>query len=408
MSRTILILTLTVSFVLLNAQTSNAQQIDPTWADINYAGNDGNVRHNLDIYLPDSGKGLFPVIVYIHGGGWQNGNKNNVDPVVPIVEKGYALVSINYRLSGEAVYPGQINDCKAAIRWIRAHADTYNLNASRIGVIGSSAGAHLGALLGTSGEVSSHTVGNVTMDIEGNVGGNSEFSSRVQAVSDWYGPTDFLKMSDFPGNIDHDAPDSPESKLIGGAIQENPDKCALADPITFASHDDAPLLIIHGTADMTVPYNQSELLYQALEPLFDSTGTEITLFPVDGAGHGFGSTMNEETFTMMADFFDRTINPSTAIKNAALLKKAPVILLKYYVNPINACINILYKQLSSGYIRVEMYNTAGKRCAILMDANMHAGIYTITWNPTTFSPGTYFCKLITDSYERAHKVLLSK
>ncbi len=397
-----------LSLVLLSTQTSDAQQIDPTWSNVNYANNDGNVRHDLDIYLPDSGKGRFPVIVYIHGGGWQNGNKNNVDPVVPIIEKGYALVSINYRLSGEAVYPAQINDCKAAIRWIRAHADTYNLNASRIGVIGSSAGAHLVALLGTSGDISSHTVGNVTMDIEGNIGGNSGYSSRVQAVSDWYGPTDFLKMSDFPSNIDHDAPDSPESKLIGGSIQENPDKCALADPITFASHDDAPLLIIHGTADMTVPFNQSELLYQALEPLFDSTGTEITLFPVDGAGHGFGSTMNDETFTMMADFFDRTINPSTAIKNGALSKKTPALLLKYYVNPINATINILYKQLSSGYTRIEMYNTAGKRCAILVDANMHAGIHTIIWNPAMYSSGTYFCKLITGGYESTHKVLLSK
>ena len=104
---------ISVSFALLLVGNVIAQ---PTWSDVNYANNDGNIRHNLDIYLPDSGTSPFPVVVYIHGGGWQGGSKENVGQISPIVDEGYALVSINYRLSAEAIFPAQINDCKAAIR----------------------------------------------------------------------------------------------------------------------------------------------------------------------------------------------------------------------------------------------------------------------------------------------------
>ena len=378
----------------------------PTWSDVNYANNDGNIRHNLDIYLPDSGTSPFPVVVYIHGGGWQGGSKENVGQISPIVDEGYALVSINYRLSAEAIFPAQINDCKAAIRWMRANATTYNLDASRIGVIGSSAGGHLVALLGTSGDITNHTVGDVTMDIEGDVGGNLTYSSRVQAVSDWFGPTDFLKMNDFPGNIDHDAPDSPESKFIGGPIQDNPDKCALANSITYASKDDAPLLMIHGTADMTVPYNQSELLYQALQPLFDSVGTEITLHPVDGAGHGLGSTMSAETFTMMVEFFNRNIISSTPVKGFELSPKGLIQLLKIYTISFNSNLKIFYKVKFAGYVKLEIYNTKGKLIDILVNEYKQAGDYRILLNNYKHSAGTYFCKLTAGKYTESANILL--
>lgn len=154
----------------------------------------------LDLYLPTSDKPL-PVIVWIHGGGWPTGSKGNAGPARPLVGQGYAVADVEYRLSGEAIFPAQIQDCKAAIRWLRGNAKQYNLDGDHIGVWGSSAGGHLVALLGTSGDVA-----------EFDTAAHAEFSSRVQAVCDWFGPTDLLLMNKqaIPGSrLDHDAPIHP-------------------------------------------------------------------------------------------------------------------------------------------------------------------------------------------------------
>jgi len=160
-----------------------------------------------------------PLIIHIHGGGWSGGDKNGIPPI-GLVANGYALASVQYRLSGEAIFPAAIQDCKAAVRWLRANAKKYNLDPDHFGVWGGSAGGHLVALLGTSGGVK-----------EFEVGDNLNVSSKVQAVCDWFGPTDFLQMNaqakaGAGGALDHDGPKSPESRFIGGAIQENKDKCA--------------------------------------------------------------------------------------------------------------------------------------------------------------------------------------
>jgi len=226
----------------------------------------------LDLYLPEQAEGKLPVVLWVHGGAWRSGSKERC-PAVRLVPRGYAAASISYRLSQEAIFPAQIHDVKAAVRWLRANAARYNLDAQRIAAWGSSAGGHLVALLGTSGRV---------RDLEGDLG-NPEFSSRVQAVIDFFGPSDFLQMSKFPGKMDHDAPDSPESRLIGGPIQQHPEKVRRADPITYVSRADPPFLIMHGDRDETVPLNQSELLHAALK----KAGVEVTFEVVRGAGHGF-------------------------------------------------------------------------------------------------------------------------
>jgi alpha/beta hydrolase fold len=160
-----------------------------------------------------------PLIVWIHGGAFFFGSKEGfpVEPVpVHLLLEGYAVASINYRLSSEAVFPARLEDCKAAVRWLRAHdADEFGIDPNRIGVWGASAGGNLAALVGTTGEV---------RDFE--VGENLGYSSRVQAVCDFFGPTDFLEMdaNRIPEGQIHNAPDSPESKLVGGPIQDNPDK----------------------------------------------------------------------------------------------------------------------------------------------------------------------------------------
>jgi acetyl esterase/lipase len=190
---------------------------------------------------------------------------------VRFVKEGYAVASINYRLSQHALFPAQIQDCKAAIRWLRANAGTYGYDPNRIGVWGASAGGHLVALLGTAGDVN-----------EFDVGPNRGVSSRVQAVCDFFGPTDFTKMSSFWSTMNHDAADAPEVRLIGGPVQENKDKVRRANPIAYITKDDPPFLIVHGDKDPLVPHNQSELLRDALQ----KAGVAVSLYTVTGGSHG--------------------------------------------------------------------------------------------------------------------------
>jgi acetyl esterase/lipase len=211
-----------------------------------------------------------------------------------LIERGYAVASINYRLSWEDRFPAQIEDCKAAIRWLRANASRYNLDPDRIGVWGSSAGGHLSALLGTSGGVA---------ELEGDLG-NHDQSSRVQAVIDWYGPADFLKMQSesLPcGVIDHDSPLSPEALLLGCPIQLCKDRARRASPVTYATTDDPPFLIMHGTDDCLVPPLQSRDMLEALA----AVGVEATLKFIQGAGHGGDEFETAENRKLVDDFLDR-------------------------------------------------------------------------------------------------------
>lgn len=253
---------------------------------------------SLDIYAPATKpESPIPVIVWVHGGGWRNGSKAGVGRSLPILSKGYGLVSVEYRLSGEALFPAAIADVKAAFRWVRANASTYGFDPARMGAWGSSAGGHLVALLGTAHEVA---------DWDAIHEENSGVSSRPDAVCNWFGPTDFLRMNDFPSRIDHDSPDSPESKFIGGPIQENEEKAQRANPISYVTADDPPMLHMHGELDRAVPFNQSELLHAALE----DAGVDSTLYMVKSADHGFRNMVGDSPETLIgrvAEFFARTI-----------------------------------------------------------------------------------------------------
>jgi acetyl esterase/lipase len=253
----------------------------------------GHERHKLDLYLPEKAGGPLPLIIWVHGGGWQNGSKDGCPPLRGgYIESGYAVASINYRLSGHAVFPAQIEDCKAAIRWLRAHSKEFGLDAKRFGVWGSSAGGHLVALLGTSGEVK-----------EFDVGANLDQSSRVQAVCDYYGPTDLAVFVTTPGYERHATADAPEAKLIGGAVLENKAKAARVNPITYVSKDDPPFLIVHGDQDPTVPINQSQLLFEALK----KTGVSAHFHTIHGAGHGGPGFAGQDLSEMVSAFFDERL-----------------------------------------------------------------------------------------------------
>ena len=246
-----------------------------------------NVSQMLDLYLPESAGDPVPLIIWIHGGGWKSGSKENCLPVrLGFTERGYAVAGINYRLTGEAPFPAQIEDCKAAVRWLRAHAAEYGLNPDRFGVWGASAGGHLAALLGTSGDISAF-----------DTGGSLHVSSRVQAVCDYYGPADFGSFFKTPGFERHAREDSPEFLLLGG----KPEAAAGASPAAYATADDPPFLIIHGDQDRTVPPDQSRRMDAALR----AAGSETELIFLPGSGHGGPAFSSSEMIQKVADFFDR-------------------------------------------------------------------------------------------------------
>ena len=253
------------------AETPKVPDGVTVYRDVAYV-TDGHERQKLDLYVPDTGENL-PLIIWVHGGAWRGGDKTHYNPK-EYLKAGYAGASINYRLSQHAVFPAQIEDVKAAVRWLRANAETYRFDPNRFAAWGSSAGGHLVAMLGTTGDVA-----------EFEVGENLEVSSQVQAVVDYFGPTDFLQMDahSLPDGLVHDAPDSPESQLVGGPIQEHKERVARANPITYVSKDDSPILIIHGDQDKLVPYHQSVLLKDALE----AAGVPVTFYKVEGGGHGW-------------------------------------------------------------------------------------------------------------------------
>jgi acetyl esterase/lipase len=255
--------------------------------------------HALDLWVPN-GKGPFPVVIYVHGGGWLEGDRSEGIPIAEhMAPRGYAVASVDYRLSQTAKFPAQIQDVKAAVRWLRAKASTYDLDVERFASWGESAGGHLAMLLGTSGGVAA---------LEDASQGNGTQSSRVQAVVDWFGPTDFLQMDAQTvqgcANAHHDAADSPESKLVGCTIQSCPQKVAQANPITFVDAADPPHVLMHGSKDCTVPTGQAKIMAAAL----GNAGVKATLVVVNGMGHDADPLLNDGAKMAQVDaFLDATL-----------------------------------------------------------------------------------------------------
>ena len=276
--------------------------------------NDGHERHTLDLFVPEH-EGKIPLLVWIHGGAWVWGDKN--DPsFYRFVKQGYAVASINYRLSQHAVFPAQILDCKSAIRWLKAHAPEYGIDPKRVGVGGASAGGHLASLVAATGE-----------SREFDKGDNLDQSSRVDAVCDFFGPVDFERYEFEATSIKLGDPNNPFVKLMGGIdlssgstnlirdLKLDDEKRALirsAEAISQVTEKHPPIIIFHGNKDDLVPSNQSEYYLEALR----EKGVESSLYIVNGAGHGFDGP---NIWRLISIFFDKHLKPEKKVGYKELL-----------------------------------------------------------------------------------------
>jgi len=267
--------------------------------DITY-GRTGDAELKLNLARP-AGDGPFPAVVFIHGGGWYLGNRHGYKAETEeAINRGYAAVSISYRLmkfdeskkestTAETIFPAQIHDAKAAIRWLRANSDTYHIDPDRIGATGRSAGGHLSLLLALTDSNSG---------LEGDCG-NPEQSSRVQAVVNVFGPTDLkgcYESSSVPWIF---------RLFAGGSPDETPETYRIASPVNYVSADDPPVLTLHGSLDKAVPIAQAMLLDEKMK----SVGAAHTLIVFEGQGHGFGGEYRRKELDAMWTFFDEHLNP---------------------------------------------------------------------------------------------------
>ena len=240
----------------------------------------------LDLAMPGTGNGPFPVVVFLHGGGWSEGNRQEMNHFIEgVAGLGYVGVTVEYRLVPAARFPAQIEDCKAAVRWLRANAAKFRINPERIGVVGFSAGGHLASMLGVTGKKDG---------LEG-AGGNPGQPSRVQAVVSFFGLTDF-STRDWPRDLEKGVIEP----FLGGSFADHGDEYRRASPITYVTRDAPPFLFFHGSEDKLVPVDQSKRLGEKLR----NAGVFAEVNVLEGEGHGFTDATNQKTMRRMLDFLD--------------------------------------------------------------------------------------------------------
>jgi acetyl esterase/lipase len=271
------------------------------WLDLPYARL--SPTQNLDIYLPDKGDGPFPVILHIHGGGFAIGDKRDIHflPFLKGLARGYAVVSVNYRLSGEATFPAGLQDIKAAIRWLRANSKQYHLDGNRIAACGGSSGGNYAAMVCLTAQVE---------EFDDLSLGNPKYPCNVQAAVDWFGPTDFLKMDEQLeengfGPSDHGEATSPESRYLGAKLSDVPLKVELANPMTYIHEQMPPLMIQHGRLDTMVPVQQSMMFVEKLEKYVSHDRFEFDI--IEGAGHGDPLFETEANMDRVFSFLDKQL-----------------------------------------------------------------------------------------------------
>ena len=269
--------------------------------DLRYAASSPD--HRLDIFLPETGDRPYPVVIYLHEGAFAFGSKRDtrIKSTLPVVKEGWALATVEYRKSAETTWPGQIYDVKAAVRYLRAHADEYGLDSRKFAVWGVSAGGYLGSMLGVTGGQSAFEDPNM---------GNPDVSSAVQAVIDWFGCCGGVHRMDEElresglGRPSHNAENSPESIMMGNALEDIPELCRLAEPGAHVHKDMPPFLIQHGSKDPVTPVRQSVDFARAIAR---AAGPERVKLVVYNADHDSNALYEMPEATREAIEFLRTV-----------------------------------------------------------------------------------------------------
>lgn len=279
---------------------ADVSHIPRKWLDLAYA--DRSPAQKLDLYLPKVGDGPFPVVLHLHGGAFAIGDKRDIHllPYLKGLERGYAVASLNYRLSGEAIFPAGLMDIKAAIRWLRANAGRHHLDPRRFAACGGSAGGNYAALVAVTASRS---------EFDDPALGKLDQLCDVQAAVDMFGPTDFLKMdaqlaeSGLQGPGAHSQADSPESRYLGAKITDVPDRVRLANPMTYIHKDMPPILIQHGRMDHLVPVQQSIIFAEAIRQTVGPERVELEI--LENADHADPLFETDENTSRMFSFLDK-------------------------------------------------------------------------------------------------------
>lgn len=262
-------------------------------AGIPYATVDGETLA-LDLYMPAQTEDP-PLVVFIHGGAWRFGSRDSVS-TIDLVDHGFAVASVSFRLTPVAPLPAQVHDIKGAIRFLRAHEDDYGYDAERIGITGVSSGAHLAALVGLTNGSAPH---------EGEVGDNLDVSSDVQAIVSYFGASNLTSILDQSTPFGLNVREPALELLLGGSVEDKVDLARFGSPVFQVDENDPPLLLLHGDQDPQMPINQSHELHGVAK----EQGLDVQFEVVHGAAHGGGAFFDAERTALVSEFLSRTLNP---------------------------------------------------------------------------------------------------
>ncbi len=390
-----------ISRILFIAFVINITNVQAqTYSNVVYASKSSS--NKLDIYIPSTGTRPFPTIVIIHGGGFSGGDKGPESRYAnAMVSRGFVVACMNYRLSSEAIFPAQIYDVKAAIRFLKAHASTYSMDTSKFATWGESAGGGLAALAGTS--CGDSIVEDLTM-------GNSNYNSNVKAVVDFSGCIDFLTMNKqwtelgVTNGLDYDTSTSYASILVGGAIQTKKDLCNEFNAETYITTDDGYFWLEHGTADNTIPYLQSKVFADSLRKVIPSG--RVSLHIIAGAGHVDDKFFTDSNLDSIANFLNSCFS-TTNIKIDEV-EQTKFGFLRNYPNPFNPSTTISFELPKESFVNLEVFNLLGKHVVTLVQERRSAGRYSVTFNASGISSGVYFYKMTADNFIAIKKLVLIK
>lgn len=390
---------ITILFLLLNAGIYS--QIIPTHKNVDYVGK-GNAKQFMDLYVP-TGATKAPAVIFIHGGAWTVGSKGKcMEYCDDLFNSGFVIVDINYRLIGDSIWPAQMYDCKAAVRFLKANAATYKIDTCKIGVMGTSAGGHLTEVLGTSNGVAS---------MEDMSLGNKNVSSNVHAAFGMWGPTDFLLAAANPSpkcSLPFDPNDSTSSfsQLVGCAIQTCTATVQTANPITYVDPTDPPFEIAHGDSDCGVPSPMSQFLYNAL--IANGVDAKLTIYPGFAHGNDTVHWNNSNLKSNILNFFTAKLKNVNPCSGVGIAEENNITNMTIFPNPFSSSATISFSLTKEDNVSIKLYDLLGNEVQKITEGNLQSGKHTIEINSNGLVNGIYLCHIQSETIGAFRKIEIMK